>query len=150
MAGRLSQRGDGFSISVELINGTDGTLIWGNQYVRKADALSQIPGDISRDVAGKLRLRLTEGDQQRIAKSGEVNPKAYELLLRGHSLRDKGSIEDRQKALDFFRQAIDADPNYALAYADLSDIYRSLINSGTLGARVPAHRQIGSTESARP
>ena len=84
-------------------------------------------------MAGKLRLRLTEGDQQRIAKSGEVNPKAYELLLRGHSLRARGSIEDRQKALDYFRQAIDADPNYALAYADLSDIYRSLINSGTFG-----------------
>ena len=82
-------------------------------------------------MAGKLRLRLTEGDQQRMAKSGAVNPKAYELLLRGHSLRARGSIEDRQKALDYFRQAIDADPNYALAYADLSDIYRSLINSGT-------------------
>ena len=53
----------------------------------------------------------------------------------GHSHRAKGGTEDRQKAGEYFRQAIDADPNYALAYADLSDIYRSLINSGHLAPR---------------
>ena len=90
-----------------------------------------MPGEISRDVAEKLQVRLTADDRQRMAASGAVNAKAYELLLRGHFQRAKGSTEDRQKALDYFRQAIEADPNYALAYADLSDIYRSLINSGT-------------------
>ena len=83
LAGRLSQRGDGFSISVELINGTDGMLIWGDQYVRQVAALPQIPGDISRDVAGKLRLRLTEGDQQRIAKSGEGQPQGVRAAAQG-------------------------------------------------------------------
>ena len=131
LTGRVSSRGDRLSISVELINGSDGSVIWGDQYVRTVTDLPQMPGEISRDVAEKLQVRLTADDRQRIAASGAVNAKAYELLLRGHLQRAKGSTEDRQKALDYFRQAIEADPNYALAYADLSDIYRSLINSGT-------------------
>ena len=131
LAGRVSPRGDSLSIGVELINGTDRSVIWGNQYVRTVADLSRVPGEISRDVAEKLQVSLTADDRRRMAASGAVNAKAYELLLRGHFHQAKGSTENRQKALDYFRQAIEADPNYALAYADLSDIYRSLINSGT-------------------
>ena len=60
------------------------------------------------------------------------NPAAYELLLKGHFLRAKGGTEDRQKAGEYFVQAIAADPGYALAHADLSDIYRSLVSGGLL------------------
>ena len=60
------------------------------------------------------------------------NPEAYELLLKGHFHRAKGGTEDRQKAGDYFARAIAADPSYALAHADLSDIYRSLVSSGLL------------------
>ena len=130
LTGRVSSRGDRVSINVELINGSDQSVIWGNQYVRTVTDLSQMPGEISRDVAEKLQVRLTADDRQRMAATGAVNAKAYELLLRGHFQRAKGGTEDRLKALDYFRQAIEAEPNYALAYADLSDIYRSLINSG--------------------
>ena len=132
LAGRVSQRGDSLAISVELINGTDGTHVWGDQYVRKATDLMQVPGEISRDVAEKLQVHLTAGDRQRMATAGIRNAKAYELLLRGHFHRAKGGKEDRQKAGEYFRRAIEVDPQYALAYADLSDIYRSLINSGQL------------------
>ena len=58
------------------------------------------------------------------------NPEAYELLLKGHFHRAKGGTEERQKAADYFVRAIAADPSYALAHADLSDIYRSLVNGG--------------------
>jgi eukaryotic-like serine/threonine-protein kinase len=132
LAGRVSQRGDSVTISVELINGTDRTQVWGEQYVRKAADLIQMPAEISRDVAETLRVRLSAGDQQRMAMREIANARAYELLLRGHFHRAKGGTVDRQKAGEYFRQAIDADPKYALAYADLSDIYRSLINSGQL------------------
>ena len=58
------------------------------------------------------------------------DPEAFQLLLKGHFHRAKGATEDRQKAADYFARAIAADPGYALAHADLSDIYRSLVNSG--------------------
>jgi eukaryotic-like serine/threonine-protein kinase len=134
LAGRVSQRDDRLTVSVELINGRDRTRIWGEQYVRKAADLMRMPAEISRDVAEKLRVRLSAGDQRRIASTGTANVKAYELLLKGHFHRAKGRTADRQEAAEYFRQAIEADPKYALAYADLSDIYRSLINSGQLAA----------------
>jgi serine/threonine protein kinase/tetratricopeptide (TPR) repeat protein/ActR/RegA family two-component response regulator len=149
VAGRILQRGDSLSISVELIDGRDRTQVWGEQYVRKAADLLQVQGEISRDIARKLPVRLTSGEQQRL-ESGEIrNPEAYELLLKGHFHRARGGTEDRRTAGEYFTRAIAADPGYALAYADLSDIYRSLVNSGLLDpkeylpkARAAAHKAL--------
>ena len=64
LAGRVSQRGDSLSISVELIDGRDRTQVWGEQYVRKAADLFQVSAEISRDVAAKLQVRPAAGQQQ--------------------------------------------------------------------------------------
>ena len=61
LAGRVSQRGDSLSISVELIDGRDRTQVWGEQYVRKAADLFEVPADISRDVARKLQVGHSRG-----------------------------------------------------------------------------------------
>ena len=132
LAGRVSQRGDSLSISVELIDGRDRTQVWGEQYVRKAADLYQVSADIARDVATKLHVRPAAGQPQSPATREMRNPNAYELVLKGHFHRAKGGIEDRQKASEYFAQAIAVDPAYALAYADLSDIQRSLVSSGRL------------------
>jgi eukaryotic-like serine/threonine-protein kinase len=132
VAGSVSQRGDNLSISVELIDGRDRTQVWGEQYVRKAADLFQVSAEISRDVAAKLQMRPAAGGRQTSGPRESPNPLAYELLLKGHFHRAKGGTEDRQKAGEYFVQAIAADPGYALAHADLSDIYRSLVNAGLL------------------
>jgi DNA-binding response OmpR family regulator/TolB-like protein/Tfp pilus assembly protein PilF len=132
LVGRVSQRADNLSISVELIDGRDRTQVWGKQYARKAADLRSVEAEISRDITEKLQGRLTSGQQQRLESREMRNPVAYELLLMGHSQRARGGTEDRRKAAEYFTQAIAADPGYALAYADLSDIYRSLVNSGLL------------------
>jgi eukaryotic-like serine/threonine-protein kinase len=154
LAGRVSQRGDILSISVELIDGRDRTQVWGEQYVGKAADLLQVSADISRDVAARLR-RHPAADGKQVPGPREVrNPAAYELLLKGHFHRAKGGTPDRKKAAEYFEQAIAADPGYALAYADLSDIDRSLINSGLLDqkeylprARAAAQKAIELDES---
>jgi serine/threonine-protein kinase len=130
LAGRVSQRGDTLSISVELIDGRDRSQVWGEQYARKAADLVQVPAEISRDVAAKLQVRPAAGQAQGLGARETRNPEAYELVLKGHTHRAKGGAEDRQKAGEYFARAIAADPAYPLAYADLSDIYRSLVNSG--------------------
>ena len=132
LAGRVSQRGDSLSISVELIDGRDRTQVWGEQYVRKAADSFQVSAEISRDVAAKLQVRPAAGQRQRQGTRESPNPVAYELLLKGHFLRAKGGTQDRQRAGEYFVQAIAADPGYTLAYADLSDIYRSLVSAGLL------------------
>ena len=130
LAGRVSQRGDSLSISIELIDGRDRTQVWGEQYVRKTADLFQVSEDISRDVARKLQIGPAAGSSPGPGTRQVRNPEAYELLLKGHFHRARGGTEDRQKASEYFVRAIAADPGYALAYADLSDIYRSLANSG--------------------
>jgi eukaryotic-like serine/threonine-protein kinase len=129
LAGKVVQRGDQVSISVELIDGRDRTQVWGEQYVRPSADLLQLQADISREIAGKLQLRLAPGQQQRLVRRENAKPEAYELLLKGHFHRAKGSAADRQQAAEYFTRAIAVDPNYALAHADLSDIYRSLASS---------------------
>ena len=130
LAGRVLQQGDRLTISVELIDGRDRSQVWGEQYVRSSADLLQVQADISREIARTLQLRLTSGEQQRLAAREVRNPAAYELLLKGHYHRARGGALDRQKAGDYFAQAIAADPGSALAHADLSDIYRSLASSG--------------------
>ena len=98
LAGKVSQRGDSLSISVELIDGRDRSQVWGEQYARKAGDLFQVSAEISRDVAEKLHVRAAAGQPQGLEAPETRNPAAYELLLKGHSLRAKGGTEDRQKA----------------------------------------------------
>ncbi len=132
LAGRILQHDDRLSISVELIDGRDRTQVWGEQYVRSTADLFHVQSDISREIARTLQLRLTPGQEQRLAIHEVKNPEAYELLLKGHFYRAKGGAEDRQKARDHFTRAIAVDPGYALAHADLSDIYRSLVSSSLI------------------
>lgn len=132
LTGKVLQRGDDLLISVELIDARDRTHLWGRQYNRKAGDLLLVQGDISREVAEALRVRMTAGQQQKLVTSGMVKPEAYELLLKGRFHSARGTIEDRKQAGEYFKQAIAADPAYALAYAELSDIYRSLVTGGTL------------------
>lgn len=131
MTGRVSQRGDDLLISVELIDGRDGTHVWGERYNRKATDLLAVQVEISNVIAEKLRLRLTAGQQQQVARRETVNPAAYELLLKGRFYRSRGGTLDRKQAAEYFTQAIAIDPDYALAYAELSNSYRSLVGSST-------------------
>jgi eukaryotic-like serine/threonine-protein kinase len=126
LTGRVLQRGENLSISVELIDGRDRTQLWGKQYNRKATDLMSVQAEISREIADKLRLRLTASQQQQIATRETVNAEAYELLLKGRFYRSRGRMEDWKKAADYFNQAVTRDPAYALAYAELSDMYKGL------------------------
>ena len=114
---------------MELIDTRDQTQVWGEQYSRKAADVLAVQAEISREIAEQLRVRLTAGQQQALATKESASPQAYELLLKGRFHRSRGSTEDRKQAGDYFSQAIAVDPAYAPAYADLADIYRSLVGS---------------------
>src|SRR6185436_5015811 len=132
LTGRISQLGDRLSISVELIDGRDSTHVWGERYDRNATDLLAVQAEISREITEKLRLRLTTGQRQQLSAGQNVNPEAYELLLKGYFFRSRGSADDRKRAGEYFQQAVTRDPGYALAHAELSDIYRSLVGSSIL------------------
>jgi eukaryotic-like serine/threonine-protein kinase len=126
ITGRVDQRGDNLQISVELVDARDKTHVWGEQYNRRASDVLAVQSEISREISGKLRLRLTPGEQQQLAKRETANPQAYELVLKGLFYRRKGGIENAKKSNEYYNQAIAIDPNYALAYARLAGLYNFL------------------------
>lgn len=130
LLGRMSQRGDDLTLNLELVETRTGNQIWGEQYNRKLHDLVLMQSDITRDVLEKLRQRLSSTEQQRATKNYTANAEAYQLYLQGRFYWNKRTADSYQKALDYFRQAIEKDPNYALAYSGLADCYSFLSSQG--------------------
>lgn len=127
LTGRITQRGDNILINVELVNAADQTQIWGGSYSRRAEDLLSVQREVSKDIAGRLRLRLNGVQQRQLAKRETTNPAAYELVLKARFYWNKGGTENRKRAVEFLNQAIAVDPNYALAHAELSTRYGNLV-----------------------
>jgi serine/threonine protein kinase/tetratricopeptide (TPR) repeat protein len=123
LTGRLTQHGNDLSVSAELVRVDDNTQLWGDLYDRKlADALS-VQRDIAAQISSKLRAKLNEAQKTQIARGQTENPEAYQLYLKGRFYAAKFDAEDLNKGLDYIRQAIALDPNYALAYDGLAYYY---------------------------
>lgn len=121
--GRVVQRSDGLTLYLELVDAVSGTRIWGDQYDREQSDLVTLQREVARDVASKLQAKLTSADQQKLAKSYTSSPEAYQLYLQGNSYWEKRTRTNIEIAVKFYQQAIDKDPNYALAYAGLAEAY---------------------------
>ncbi len=120
LTGRLVQRGDNLSISVELVNVSDNSHLWGEEYNRKLADLLSIQGEITRDVSDKLRRKLSGEDEKRLAKRNTTNPEAYQLYLKGHYYSSLFTKEGINKGTELINQALALDPNYASAYEGLA------------------------------
>jgi len=123
LIGRITQHGDEVGVQADLVSTTDGSELWGSHYERKAADITQLQGDIARDVTKRLRVQLSGEQQQRLGSAGTTNPEAYRLYLEGRQLWYGRTTEGLKKSVDLFQQAITADPNYALAYAGLGETY---------------------------
>ncbi len=123
LSGRVVQRGDDLTLYLSLVDGRNGNQLWGEQYNRKLTNLVTLQNEIARDVANKLRTRLSGADEQRLAKNYTENVEAYQLYLKGRFYWNKRTPEALKRAVEYFNQAIALDPSYALAYAGLADAY---------------------------
>ena len=126
MSGRLVQRGDDLSISVELLDVRNNSLLWGEQYNRKMSELLATQREIAVEITNKLQLKLIGDDAKGITKRYTDSNDAYQLYLRGRYHFAKRTKEDMFKGIEYFQQAIIVDPNFALAYARIAEIYASL------------------------
>jgi serine/threonine-protein kinase len=130
LEGRVMQRGDSLSISTELVDARDNSHIWGQQYDRKLADMIALRDEIAKEMTTALRMRLTGDDEKRMAKSYTASPEAYQDYLKGRFWWNKRGPGDLTKAIEYFQQAIEKDPTYALAYAGLADCYNSLAANG--------------------
>src|SRR5215510_2591577 len=122
MSGRLMQRGDDLSISVQLIDARSNKLIWAEQYERKLSDLLATQREIAASIAQKLQLKLA-GNEKGITKKYTNSNEAYQSYLRGRFYWNKRNADALKKSIEYFNQAIEQDPNFALAYAGLADSY---------------------------
>ncbi len=127
MTGRLAQIGDNLTISVELVDVRNNKLLWGEQFDRKMTDLLATQREIASEITQKMKLKLSGTDEQKLAKRYTDNDEAYQLYLRGQYHLARRSKDDLQKAIDYYQQAIELDPKFALAYVGISYAY----NTGT-------------------
>jgi serine/threonine protein kinase/tetratricopeptide (TPR) repeat protein len=135
VVGQIIAHGDNISIALEMVDATDNHQLWGQRYDRKISDLLHLQGDISQDISSKLRLKLSSEEQKLITKQYTENNEAYQLYLRGRFWVGRRTEDGYKKAIGYFNQAIERDPNYALAYSGLSDSYGGLSDGGFLASK---------------
>src|SRR5215471_15155397 len=122
LMGRLQETEGMFSISVELVSAADDRHIWGAQYIRSQEDLLAAQETIAREIAGKLRVEIAGRAQpQPPAQAHSDDHEAYLLFLKGRFHFNKLTLDGVEKGAEYFQEAIELDPNYALAYAGLAD-----------------------------
>jgi tetratricopeptide (TPR) repeat protein len=113
-------------IKTELVDALDGSQLWGEQYKRKSSDIFELQEEISGDISGKLRLKLTGEEKRLLAKRHTDNTQAYQLYLKGRYYLSKMTKEGLKRGIEYFNQAIEVDPSFALAFAGLADAYYGL------------------------
>ena len=123
VTGRIRQHDDTLLITAEMIDVETGRQLWGARYKRSNDALFDVEDEIASEVSEKLRLTLSPDKQRVLDRRRTENPDAYHSYLKARFYWGKRTQESLTKSLQLFRQAIEADPMYALAYAGLAEGY---------------------------
>ncbi len=121
VTGRITAVGDRLVIQADLMNVENGTQLWGNQYNRPASDLLSVQEEIAKEILEKLRPRLSGEDMRRATRQYTDNASAYQVYLQGRYHWNKGTIDGYRRAIEYFQQAINQDPRYALAFAGLAD-----------------------------
>ncbi|MEP7336421.1 MAG: protein kinase [Acidobacteriota bacterium] len=126
VTGRVQRQGDWLVIRVELADATSGAHLWGDLFQRPFADLLKMQEEIAREIADALRLRLSGSQQRQIAKRYTQSAEAYQLYFKGLYQWNKRSADGMRRSEEFFRQAIEKDPSFALAYVGLADAYSTL------------------------
>jgi adenylate cyclase len=146
LMGRLIQQGDNLTIRTELVNVSDGTELWGQQYNRKLADVFAVQEEIAQEISEKLRLKLSGSEKQRLAKRPTENLKAFQYYMQGRSIGRRNTREDLLAATRYYERAIKEDRNYALAYAGLADAYSTL---GAFGSIAPIEGRRKAEDAGR-
>jgi eukaryotic-like serine/threonine-protein kinase len=123
LTGKMMQSGGSLRIGTELVDVATGTQLWGGQYNRQLGDIFAIQDDISDEISEKLRLRLTRAEKKCLIRRDTQNAEAYRTYLKGRHHWNQWTEEGFYKAIEYFRQAIEQDPSYGLAYTGLADSY---------------------------
>ncbi len=132
LTGRVIRDEEVLTIQVDLIRVHDGSQIWGQKYKKRLSEMHTLWREFSSDLIYRLRVNLSASQQEKIAKRSTENTEAYLLYLKGRYCWNKRTPDGLKKGIEYFREAIENDPTYALAYSGLADCYCLLSEYGVL------------------
>jgi DNA-binding winged helix-turn-helix (wHTH) protein/TolB-like protein/Tfp pilus assembly protein PilF len=123
LEGSIQRAGDRIRVSVRLLRVSDGELLWGAPFDEKFTDMFSVEDSISQKVATALLINLNSEEQRQLLRPFTASSEAYQLYMKGRYQWDRRTADGVKKSIDFYQQAIQADPDYALAYAGLADSY---------------------------
>ena len=126
LVGKINARASGLTIGVELVDVTTGWQLWGESFDSESKDLLQIQEVITKQLLATLKLKLTGEEERQVTARYTDNAEAYQSYLEGRYHWSRYTKKGIEKAIQHFRQAIELDPNYALAYAAIVDCYLRL------------------------
>ena len=152
--GSIQKSGDKIRTTVRLVRVADGAVLWTGQFDEKLTDIFVVQDSISQRVATALSVTLAGREKERLLVHHTENPDAYQLYLKGRYQLNRLTDDGFLKGRDYFQQAIDRDPKYALAFAGLADAYNMLGDFNVLAskevypkARDAATKALGLDES---
>jgi TolB-like protein/tetratricopeptide (TPR) repeat protein len=123
LEGSVQKTNDQVRVNVQLINAMTDAHLWADTYDRKLTDIFAVESEIAHTIADQLQAKLTGSEKQMMAAQPTTDMAAYDLYHKGRSLWAKRTGDNIPKAIAFYQQAIERDPNYALAYAGLASAY---------------------------
>jgi DNA-binding winged helix-turn-helix (wHTH) protein/TolB-like protein/Flp pilus assembly protein TadD len=126
LEGSIQRLGDRLRVTVRLVSVSDVSLLWADHFDENFTDIFKVEDSISTKVAAALALKLSGEEQRRLIKRDTDNAEAYQLYLKGRFFWNKRTGEGFKLGIVQFKQAVEKDPGYALAYAGLADSYTGL------------------------
>ncbi len=150
ITGRVARRGNRLSVDVELVDARDDRRLWGELYEKDPADLPKLPVEIAREAAAKLRSQLTGEEETRMTGRAAGNAEAYQFYMKGRYALGERTPDGVRRGIGYFQQALQKDPNSALAYSGLADSYFVLgpVGIGALPARETMRKQKDAAISA--
>ena len=150
LEGSIQKSHDQVRVNVQLINAGTDSHVWAETYDRKLNDIFGVEGEIATSIAGMLQVKLTGSAKRLLAARPTENMEAHQLYLQGVFYHARGSKTDYDKAIGFYRHAIELDPRYALAWTQLSISWLNLSRKFLNGepAREAYNQALAAAESA--
>ncbi|MCP5106579.1 MAG: protein kinase [bacterium] len=148
LEGSVRKAGNKLRITAQLINASDGYHIWSDKYDRDADDIFSIQDEISLAIVENLKVTLLGDEKEKLVKRYTKNEEAYNLYLKGLYSWNRRHEGGMKTALDYFQQAIECDPRYALPYVGIADCFNIMGFYGVLPAKQAFPRARQAAEKA--
>jgi TolB-like protein/Tfp pilus assembly protein PilF len=135
-------------VTVQVIRASPEGHVWANQYDRPLGDVVELQAELAHAISQAIRITLTPREQSRLAGGRRPNREAFEVFLKGRYFWSRRTEETTKKAIEYFRQAIENDPNYAMAFVGLADAYKSLAMPDSMQEALPPREAFQKARAA--